>query len=795
MEHVDRRSPFFGPRMCVLLAGLLFAVNLVAPGPWWLLGLAVLVLGVVTNRSTAELFVSFLAHLSPPIDWILRLSVRRREFDEVVHNMDAMLRELKCATPASDALVEMRQNPPYDAGDDTTVCARSFAERLDGKPDEPREGLRAWIKHIFIKPERTDLPTAAVYELLYRERYGLETEILWHSMEPSHRRELVIILAGTLPPFEKGERMADLVEWVLQHLKDQAFSTKDVKREIQAFIDLWLLLSGYAGYLDAVGIQADPKVDDLRPEVDSRLTKGLLADSFEAISTEILTRQGRRWISDWLKSKAADRSAVEVDRLARVSVGIYLADHVSTEHPVLARLAPQIVEKTTHESPAVKMLLTHLWVRSQSGVEGPLSPPFDELVFNWSDWDGDAKKVMGAGFCRRMFAVLESQLQEGKWPTWPPVQQAVAESVQQSRRIQAELKLLTESRKRDESWQKEMGSLLKAIAEPVSGSPEEPGPDPERLIEKVQSAFTEYLQDMLPPKETGASPKSPEEVRKRLHSFAQDHRQEPPLPRQFDEFHSALETMLETQALFRDHAEDLARRLDDVGFLLKAEAAGGSAYIITFDQVKGGIADIIDELKDEYGFEHFTRYARMGKLPPDESFESFYTRFEADLEQRFLAAFATRQLAESEKERFLTELEAILTSLDEEPFPATKWYRQVDVRSGESPEDFLARVADDLEQQLEEHFLSVPPEQRQAACRKWLEAARITAVWEQIEVTVQQISLFHRHDFVIDAKRVLGKTLGKAFSKVFRLPPSSSLVIAADQDRYGSRPPVPYGPH
>ncbi len=803
MKRFKRRSSSPGPWTFVFVAGLLLVASFIAPGPRWLyaiLGVAVLALGVLTSRSTAELFVSFLATLSPSIAWILRLFSRRREFGEVLSNMDAMLRELKCPTLGRGDLDELAENPPYDAGGDLMACSRIFAARLDGtgvaEPDESFRaklgGLWAKIKEIFWKkPESNGPPLAAVYELLYRDRYGPETGILWQSMNTEQRWQIARILAdsGSLPPLEEGERMAELVHWVLCHLGAEEFSTEAVKRELQAFIDLWLTLSGYAGYLGGVGIQTDPGIDDLRPEVDRETRGGLIAGQLEAVGVEILIRRGRSWISDWLgRQERTDKTPREIDRLARVSVGIYLADYVSAEHLMLAELAPRLVEKPPSESPGVRMLLAHLWARSRPEAKGPLAPPLDELVCNWSEWYEEAKGSMGAGLFGEMYAVLESDLGQGSWPIWLPVPQAVAESVKQSRRMHEDLKGLIE---RADERQEELRSFLEEVrGKPVSEM------KPERLIEEVQSAFSEYLQRMLPPGETGPAPRSPEELRERLESLAREHRRESRLPRELGEFHQALEKMLETQTSFRDHAEHLTRRLDGLSSLLAAEAAGGSAYLITFDQLKGGVANIIDELEDQYGFEHYTRYARIGELRSGESFESFYVRFEADLEERFRAAFATRQLQESEKERFLAELEEISKTPAARSFPAIEpWaYRRVELPPDESFEDFFARAGVDLERQLAEHFPLVAAEQRQALGRRSLEAARIAAVWEQIEVTVQQISLVHRHDFAADAKQGLGRALGRVFSRVFRVPPSSSLVIA-DLDRYQSPTEAAYGPH
>jgi hypothetical protein len=182
----------------------------------------------------------------------------------------------------------------------------------------------------------------------------------------------------------------------------------------------------------------------------------------------------------------------------------------------------------------------------------------------------------------------------------------------------------------------------------------------------------------------------------------------------------------------RRGASEIVSRLGELEERLELEASGGSAYVITFDQRYGPVADLIDSLAEKYGFRHYTRYSRLGELRPGESFEELYDRLSADLEQ-VLQPVLVQAVKEARSEHL-------------QP-------------SGPGSEE---------------------GEQRHDS-------------WEDIEITVQQISLLHRHDFAVDGADRLasmirglqsvagpGKTLQpppeQVLRKVFKIPPSSSLI-------------------
>ena len=90
-------------------------------------------------------------------------------------------------------------------------------------------------------------------------------------------------------------------------------------------------------------------------------------------------------------------------------------------------------------------------------------------------------------------------------------------------------------------------------------------------------------------------------------------------------------SVLNTLAMFRARTAELAEKLDELSWMRQAESTGGSAFLITFDQIRVGLAVLIDTLAVMYHFHHYTRYSRIGVLKPGESFEDLYRRLGVDL--------------------------------------------------------------------------------------------------------------------------------------------------------------------
>jgi hypothetical protein len=172
------------------------------------------------------------------------------------------------------------------------------------------------------------------------------------------------------------------------------------------------------------------------------------------------------------------------------------------------------------------------------------------------------------------------------------------------------------------------------------------------------------------------------------------------------------QTVLDTLELFGERTTELKRQLIELGTELEAEASGGAAFLITFDQTRGPLADLIGLLKDKYNLKPYTRYSRIGKLKPGQSFESFYREFETDLEELIKAATDPD---------FANMLDVVGT------------------RMGALPEEIDSVVT----------------------------AIEYSPHWDQVEITVQQFSDVHRHDFIRDAK--FPRTFRKDF---LRNPPT-----------------------
>ncbi len=815
-----RRS--FAPATLVFVAGSLLAAGVIAPGPTWLyvlLALVIVVLGCLVNRSTAQLLVGFLGTAFPSVDWILKLSGRRKAFAEVIDNMNRILADLGQRRPKKEDLEQLAQSPPHRAEDDVNACAIAFAERLDDDlSGESPSSLLARLTQTFSALRSPARPLMAdVYELFYRERHGPPIHGLFGRLNSEQQLRVARILAtsNNFPALAENEDRVELVGWVLGRLRGE-FSIEAATSELRALSDVWHLLHGYVEYLGAEGIAADLDLGRLRKKIEE-ISGGQLASDFGAVAHVILTTMGRELIRSWLPlvslvkpqedTQATEPTQAETDALVAgltdVSAGIYTAETISPEHPLLAELALETARASKEKNLAKPMLLAYLWARSRPDRpdQPSLTTPatLSELAEGWRSWADSLSAAAGPGFRRELEAVLTSNLRRQIWPTYLPVQQAVAESVLESRKFLDEFEKLAASGHKDDKWRADLENLasrISAVAERSLDPRALNQLDEPALIETTRLAAADYLRGLVPPQDGATPPETSIDVQRRLESFTDELRDEARLRDHLEGYDSVFETL----ALFRDRADDLSRQLDDLVCLLKAEAAGGSAYLITFDQVTGGIAKVIDQLKPKYGFKNYTRYTRLGRLRPGDTFESFYARFEADLEKRLETAFGDaakvlrdcdREQLEDAKRRFHRTLEAVVEPLEkpaeaevsipaEMPRQRHAWkYRRFKDLPGAPFDAFFARAWADLERQLLEHFPWVPSETRHAAVNRWLELARTAAVWDRIEITVQQVSLFHRHDFAMDARHDLGPRLGKSYSKVFRVPPSSALVETA----------------
>jgi len=578
-----------------------------------------------------------------------------------------------------------------------------------------------------------------------------------------------------------------MILWVLGRL-GRELSLAEFESEFAALAELWRLQLAYAEYIGVPRPELARDLDRLRKDIDA-LASERLADVLGTVAFKVLSSRGLEWIRE--RSDLSDPTLVG---LSLCSLGICVAEG-SPEHPVLAVLSRAVAEANEETNGTREILLAYLWSRARPDfLDTPRSSAlvsFDELEAEWRSWRASLVDAVGSAFRRELEAALLAKLRRGAWPEYLPTRRAMAEGVLQSRRFLDEYDRLVGKAERDEEWRMKLERLTARLSEAA-----ERRADPElwrrldegALLELAGKAVEGYLEALVPPQSGGGTPQTSTDVQRRLESFAEALHDEERLRDQLDECDSVFDTL----ALFRDRAGDLARQLDELALTLKAEASGGSAYLITFDQVNGRIAKVINRLQPKYRFENYTRFARLGRLRAGETFESFYESFEADLERELEAAFSDvedalgsydEQQLQDAKARFLRSLETVSEPLLEGGDVAWK-YRAMDPGADESFPEFFDRARLDLTEQLDEAFPEVPSGKRRRSAGSWLQLARTAAVWHRIEVTVQQVSLFHRHDFAMDARRRLGPRLGRSYFRIFRLPPSSARVEIAAAERW-----------
>jgi hypothetical protein len=641
----------------VLALATLCTAALVAPGLTTRAYLAALVLAlliaVLAGRKLRRLVLPLLGEVLPPIRWLIQYPRRHLELTEVVQGMDRTLKDLRQDSLNPEDLEALSEIPPRDKRDDVGFCCEQFAEKLCGKR----------------------LPMAIVFELLYRDSLGQETAGLWRQTKDEQRCKLARILAASerLPAVGAGREMEDLVAWVLDRLPDE-FSSKLVFSEIGSLHRLWLHLSGYAEFLRGVGIEALPGLTFLKQSVDRELSRGLVTPEYDRVAEAVLLSASSDWVGKW--RTAGGLKQPDSDSLALLGLGIFTAEFA----PVGIPLLPALGRRVAGERRTLGMLLAYLWRRSRPLGGGGASPSLGELARHWSTWLVAAEAEMGAGVRHELFMVLRSELMGGVWPTWLPIQRTIAEIVQMAERNSGQLETLVAAATKDKAWRLDMQELFDR-----AGKTHEKilYLAPEAIVEKVTSAVEDKLRALTPPAQATGVPPTAQDLKKRLDCFAGQFRPETRLMGFLDSYARVFDTL----ALFRERAEDLTRELERLSSGLLAEAGGGSAYIITFDQLKGGLADLIDSLAEKYGFQHYTRYSRIGVLRPGEKFEAFYRRFEADLEEQLVDKFdapeecqqiaiTVQQISLLHSHDFATDAEATLKAKMPKGAAYTKVFRK-----------------------------------------------------------------------------------------------------------------------
>ncbi|MDY7094393.1 MAG: hypothetical protein SX243_15590 [Acidobacteriota bacterium] len=714
----------------ILLAAVVGSAGIVLPGPQWAYLVAaggILLLGVLFVRGMAHATLEFFGYLSPAVGWVLARRQRRAEFALLVRGLQSTLEHYGLHGLREEELKDLAEEPASSAQEDVTHACRAFARGLDG--------------------EENERPRAQVYELLYRDRYDLGTAGCWTDSGQATRRELarVLVASGRLSDVASEKLLERVLPWIFPRLWE--FRLQTVQDEVAAVEALWQRAEIYAEHLRAEGLEekqlgrhrGEP-LEQILEELDQVLEGGLIGrGSRDEVTEFVLLSVVKQWIGAWSASRSESDGIAPAD-LARVHLGIFAAEQAPTGFPALPGLAVEVAQRP----PALGMLFGYLWKRSklrEPTVEGPGLAILSE---RWKGWVEKAEEEMGSGLSHAVRGVLRSQLNNRSWPTWLPILPAIDRIVRQSERIHEELQALSRHQSGEPEWSdrlehlgsrieemtalapsQEVGSQVQALQRRILELQDQPAPG--ENLPLLEQLLAELRASLLPGHLR--SVKNWDGAREAWDRLAQEHR--PGLLfRVLDEC--------------RRDAAELVERLAELEERLQAEATGGSAYVITFDQRYGPVAELIDSLADQYGFRHYTRYSRLGELRPGESFEELYARLSADLERVF---------------------QPILRKAVEE------------ARRGDS---------------------AVPAVEEAEGSE---EAAQPHDSWEDIEITVQQISLLHRHDFAVDqadrlASVIQGLQAGphpeaqrqpppeQVLRKVFKLPPSSTLLgVAPDQRR------------
>lgn len=643
------------------IAALLVASGL-APGPWWPYLAAAAVWVLLLARRDYEWVhagLSLLASIFPPVQWALSYERLQQDFREVVAGMERTLSyfSFKQASLTEADREALCSRPPRENQDDLLkVCCGGFEKRIESHPP------------------------AQVLELLYRYLHEQTSAGIWGtiSSDDELKRKLAGILVNSqrLPALDDAgpQDMEALVVRTLDLLP--MFDLRVVEDELRSWKRLWAHLTGYGDYLRAESageIEAKPGVKDLTRAVGGVIPGKLLTGEYNEAAEKALLGISREWVCGWAKDKGL--SGWDAENLAVLGLGIFSSEHEATGRALLAGFGDHVAGN----SDALDMLLAYLWNRSRLAT----SPThgFGHLALHWTTWRNGAATEMGPGLCPEVCRVLAADLRKGAWPTELPVQRSIAEILRTSQQNHDDLMKVMKARKKTPPLLKKIDELYQRVS--GTGQPLNHNVPLEDLQRVVQSAVEANIRQLSPPT-AGKAPDTAQKLEKNLESFAGRYRPEiPPAGHPEGDVKSVA-----AMAALHERAASLGLELEEISERLLAEAGGARGYIITFDQSRGGLAEVIDDLKKDhgFGFEHYTRYSRIGVLQEGETFEEFYRSFLGKLEERLQA------------------------EIDEDP-----------------------------------------------------------AHWEQIEITVQPISLSHRHDFATDAEKD-GKVATGVIRKLVRAP-------------------------
>ena len=641
------------------------AVEIPLPGTTWIhVGVVVLVLVlllILAYRFDRAGFYWLLKLVN--FEQLVDVQVRGKEYGEQVRDINSTLKRFNLGLKETQ-LVDIECAWPPHANDDVQKCCEEFA-RIH------KHGL-----------------DAQVLELLYRgsRSESENTTRLWTNVSEQQRKKLAQILAESteLKGLDNTEQMVAAIEWVFERGIDY-FDVGLVQTEIRALLSLWQQLKDYAGYLRHAGLSSvipnlssAAELERLRSDVAEKLNRNLLSKTEDANLVDLLTKRGKEWILAWDKGKSLSDEAA--DSLAVVSLGVFCAETIGIRSPLL----PSLTSRVAGDDQALEVLFVHLWIKSKKNHKAKVRTSdyinLSELE-NWPALVGNAQAEMGTGITEEVCGRLRSELTNCHWLTWLPIHQANEKIVELYQRLESLKSDPVKDRAQIEEFQKELGVKISLKSSD--------------LFEQIKAELDrKYAIPDHPP------PGKVQDVKTQLDEVAATFRPETKLVGYMTRY----QTVLDTLALFRERTADLTRQLTELNDEMEAEAIGGNAYLITFDQTRGALADLIDSLHPTYGFLPYTRYSRIGKLKSGKSFESFCREFEEDLGKLIRAAHDP-----GFSKRLIDVGETI--SAD-----------------GDKVRKVISAIT--------------------AARAINLKAP----AWDQVEITIQQLNCIHRHDFIRDMK-------------------------------------------
>ena len=446
----------------------------------------------------------------------------------------------------------------------------------------------------------------AVLQILYLahlEEGSDQLEELWTKASPSDKHELAKILEKSWAGdrFDARPDMVDGLNLILQHLGE--FCLEKIHNEMDCLVKLWNNLNKYTDRLNASSKAFGEFSGSFSPTELMQFLKGLPSDA--AAAEEGLLKAGEFWFSQWGKN-LFPKSVL--DSMARVSLGIVAAEMPYGVFPKLPTLPQRVVSPNDSASPDIEMLFGYLW--EQSPRSGKLhAGSFLEVLAGWQDEAKEAENELGPAVSADMRDGVRSELVHGIWPTQLPDQRTLEHVARQIGDLLTQVK---ELKVQGQTGREKLETMLTGRKELDELKVTLQGKTDEEFFEKVEQKLKEILA-----------------ADQEIEGFAA---------------HSAILAAV----------EDVKGQLHDLQAMPCAR--DGYEYLITFGQTQGPLADLIDLLSREkggngeygkYDFDHYTRYARKGKLKAGENFEVFYGKLKADLEEVFQAATCPTEEAPS----------------------------------------------------------------------------------------------------------------------------------------------------